>query len=198
MTNEVIAVLSQFATYSPLDRCDFAVEVLQELGLQPDCLLSALSIDDADIRTLAMEVLAELEPAESTLPAVIYTLDDSDRLVRLAALKPLVRFGIKAVPAIPILEGWLESDDRFDRLLAADAICQIDISQVPRVLPVLIEGLTHGHVMDKSQAAYSIGHLGKTGTPALEALRDLMWDECVERATSRRFRNLQNHRRSKS
>ena len=81
MTNEAITVLEQFATYSPLDRCDFAVEVLQELGLQPDDLLSALSIDDADIRALAMEVLAELEPAEATLPAVIYSLDDLSRII---------------------------------------------------------------------------------------------------------------------
>ena len=47
------------------------------------------------------------------------------------------------------------------------------------MLPVIIEGLIDGHVMDKSHAAYAIGQLGEAGSPALEALESLMWDECV-------------------
>ncbi|TWU34852.1 hypothetical protein Poly41_39950 [Novipirellula artificiosorum] len=74
MKKEAITILSQFVTYSSLDRTEYAVEVLQERGLnQPTCLLSALSIDDADIRVLALDALAELEPDEATLPAVNVT-----------------------------------------------------------------------------------------------------------------------------
>jgi HEAT repeat protein len=180
MDNEVIAILSQYSAYSPLERCDEAVAVLQERGLnQPACLLSALAVDDAEVRGLALEVLAELEPAEVTLPAVIYSLDDSDRLVRLGALKPLVRFGKKAITAIPVVERWLGSDDRFERLLAANAICRIDSSQTPRMLPVFIEGLENGCPSDKSLSADIIGHLGEAGAPAMRELEALLWDECA-------------------
>ena len=58
-----------------------------------------------------------------------------------------------------------------------------------RVVPVLLEGLRSEHSLDRSnaaygigdlgEAAYAIGHLGETGSPALEALENLMWDECV-------------------
>ena len=59
---------------------------------------------------LVSMILSELDPIEASLPVLIDALEDPDRIVRIAAVDPVARFGKKAHAAIPILEKWLEDE----------------------------------------------------------------------------------------
>jgi hypothetical protein len=46
-------------------------------------------------------------------------------------------------------------------------------------MPVLADGLKSEHSIDRANAAYAIGGLGKAGSEALSLLEELLKDECV-------------------
>lgn len=177
---EVITALRRYEDYWTSERLHQSIVLLQSNGIRtiPDALV-ALSHDDADVRLLVVEILRESDPIDASLPALINALEDPDRIVRIAAVEPVARFGAKANAAVPILEGWLDDDQEYVRIAAAIAIAKIDPTKIPDVMPVLLEGLRSEHYLDRADAAYAIGELGEAGLEALPLLEHLLVDDCA-------------------
>jgi HEAT repeat protein len=117
------------------------------------------------------------DEAEEALPAMIRSLEDSDRRVRIAVVYAVVNFGKRAVAAIPILESWLPSDDEFSVVAAAAAIIQIDPSRADDVLPILVHTLKSDDYGIRCHAAWSTGQLGQVARNAVPALRQIRGEE---------------------
>ena len=137
-------------------------------------LIAALSHADPDIRLLVIEILAELDPLEATLPALVKALEDPDRIVRIAAVEPVARFGKKAEAAVPILERWLEDEKEYVRIAAARAIVLIDPNKIPEIMPVLLDGLKSEDHLDQLNAVAALGDLGEAGSEALPMLGKML------------------------
>ena len=110
----LLAALRQHSRLPWPQRVQAVMEILPPNSVP--ILIEALSDADADLRLLAVEVLAEMEPDETALPALVNALDDPDRLVRIAAVGPVVRFGGKAKSALTSLERWLADEQECFRL----------------------------------------------------------------------------------
>ena len=139
-------------------------------------LIAALADTDPNIRLLVIEILAELDPIDASLPALIDALEDSDRIVRIAAVEPVVRFREKAGAAVPILESWLTDEREYVQIAAARAIGKIDPEQIHKIMPVLIEGLKSEVHLDQLNAAAALGDLGETGSEAIPMLGKMLND----------------------
>ena len=142
-------------------------------------LIAALADSDPNLRLMAVEILAELDPIDASLPALITALEDPDRIVRIAAVEPVVRFREKACVAIPILESWLTDEREYVRIAAARAIGMIDANKIPEITPVLLDGLKSETSIDRANAAFAIGDLGEADSEALPLLEELLKDECA-------------------
>ncbi len=179
-STEVLSILRRYSDLLSPERVDRSITALKELGLleSPD-LITALSDSNPNLRLLAVEIPSELDPIEASLPALINALKDPDRIVRIAAVEPVARFGKKAHAAIPILEKWLDDKQGYIRLAAAAAIYRIDPGTISKMLPVLIRGLESGVSLDQSFAADALGNLGEAGTPALSVLEGLLDGDCA-------------------
>jgi HEAT repeat protein len=174
---ELLTKLRQQATQPYPERMQAALAVLRPNPLP--ILVEALADADPDLRLLAVEVLAELEPDEEALPALVAALDDPDRLVRIATVEQLVRFGTKAKAVLPALERWLTDEDERFRISAAAAISKIDPDQIDRMLPVLLAGLDSENSFWRGVAAEALGDLGEATAAALPQLRTLLQDDCA-------------------
>ena len=175
--HEVLTTIRQHATQPYPERMQAALAVFSPNPIP--ILVEALADNDPDLRLLAVEVLAELEPDEKTLSALIAALDDPDRLVRIAAVEQVARFGPKAKAALPALERWLTDEDEPFPISAAAAIAKIDPDQIDRVLPVLVAGLDSKNSLWRGMAAEAIGDLGGLAAVALPKLKKLLQGDCA-------------------
>ena len=177
---DVIAALRRYEDLWTPERFHESIALLQANGILtiPD-LLAALADDDANLRLLVIEILRELNPIEATLPALVTALDDRDRIVRIAAVEPVARFGKKAIAAVPILEGWRENNLDYVRIAAARAIGLIDATKIPEVMPVLITGLESRTSLDRLNAVDALGDLGEAGSEAIPLLGKMLTDRNV-------------------
>ncbi len=163
-STEVLSILRRYSDLMSPERVDRSITALKELGLleSPD-LITALSDSNPNLRLLAVEILSELDPIDASLPALIKSLEDSDRIIRIAAVEPVARFGKKAHAAIPILEKWLDDEREYVRIAGAAAIGKIDAMKIHEVLPVLVAGLKSVHRLDRLTVAEAIRDLGHGG-----------------------------------
>ena len=177
MDTEVITALRRFEDHWTSERLHESIALLQTNGILtiPD-LLIALSDPDPNIQLLVIEILAELDPIDASLPALTNALEDPDRIVRIAAVEPVTRFGKKAIAAVPILEGWFDDEKEYVRIAAARAIGQIDPNKIPEVMPVLIDGLGSSIHLDQLDAAAALGDFGEAGSGALPMLGKMLTD----------------------
>jgi len=176
---EILSTLRHSANQPWPERVQAALAVILPSGNPVPVLVEALADTAADLRLLAVEVLAEPEPDERTLPAFVATLEDCDRLVRIAAVEQVVRFGPKAKSALPALEKWLTDEDERFRLSAAAAIVKIDPERIDGMLPVLVAGLDSMNPLWRGMAAESLGDLGKAAAAAVPKLEKTLQDECA-------------------
>jgi len=178
MTDETtISVLRRHVGLLDPPRIQKSITELQPLGPEKiDGLIAALSHTDPDLRLLAIEILTELDPIEASLPALVSALEDPDRIVRIASVEPVARFGKKACAAIPILESWLGDEWEYVRIAAAVAIGKIDPRKIPEVMPVLLDGLKSEVHLDQLNAVAALGDLGETGSEALPMLGKMLND----------------------
>ncbi|MCA8994780.1 MAG: HEAT repeat domain-containing protein [Planctomycetaceae bacterium] len=86
-----------------------------------DGLIWGLQHSNIDLKLLALQLLQEnFDDAKRALPAVRALItDDEDRLVRVTAINTLNVMGDSSCDLIPLLSPRLESDDDFERFLAA-------------------------------------------------------------------------------
>ena len=171
--------LRQHATQPYPERVQAALAALLPIGNSVSLLVEALADADPDLRLLAVEVLADLESDEKALPALIAALDDPDRLVRIATVKQVARFGTKAIAALPALEMWLGDEDERFRLSAAAAISKIDPDQIEKMLPVLLAGLDSENSLWRGMSAEAIGDLGEVAAAAIPNLKKLLQVDCA-------------------
>ena len=172
---DAIAALRRFEDHWTYERLHQSIALLQTNGIRtiPDALV-ALAHDDADVRLLVIDILRELDLIDASLPALIRALDDRDRIVRIAAVEPVARFGAQAIAAIPILETWLEDEKEYVRIAAARAIGLIDPGKIPEVMPVLIDGLGSRVHLDQLEAVAALGDLWEAGSEALPTLGEML------------------------
>ena len=140
-------------------------------------LIAALADSDPNIQLLVIEILWELDPIEASLTALINALEDPDRIVRIAVVELVARFGKKACDAVPVLETWLEDEKEYVRIAAARAIGLIEPDKSPEVMPVLINGLGSSIHLDQLNAADALGDLGEAGSGALPLLGKMLISE---------------------
>jgi len=110
---EVITVLQRYEDHWTSERLHESIALLQTNGILtiPD-LLTALADTDPNIRLLVIEILFELAPLEASLPTLIKALEDPDRIIRIAAVEPVARFGKGAIEAGPILVVAVRREER--------------------------------------------------------------------------------------
>ncbi len=175
-TTTLISVLRHHLWLWSPEREQKTISQLQALGLlKSSSLINALSNEDPNIRLFTIDILSELDPIQSSLPALINALKDPDRIVRISAVEPVARFGREAKAAIPVLETWLDDDKIHVGIAAAVAIGMIDPQKISEVLPVLINGLESRG--DRTNAAFGIGELGEMASEALPLLENLLADD---------------------
>jgi HEAT repeat protein len=175
----ILSTLRQLTIQPWPERAQAALAVLSPTGDLVLVLVQALDDDDPDLRLLAVEVLAQLEPDERTLPALVAALEHPDRLVRIAAVEQVVRFGTKAKSALPSLEKWLADEDERFRLSAVAAISKIDPEQIDRMLPVLVAGLDSMNPLWRGMAVEAIGDLGEAAAAAVPKVEKMLRDDCA-------------------
>lgn len=173
-----ISVLRRFVDLPSLHRVHDSIAALHPLDQEKvHGLIAALDDDDPNLRLLVIEILAELDPIDASLPALVKALEDPDRIVRIAAIEPVARFGKKACAAIPILEEWLEDEQEYVRIAAAAAIGKIDPQEVPEIMPVLTTGLKSEIHLDQLNAVAALGDLGEAGSEAIPMLARMLTDK---------------------
>ena len=91
---EVITALRRYEDHWTPERLHESIALLQTNRILtiPDAL-AALADDDSSVQLLVIEILRELDPIEASLPPLIDALEDPDRLVRIASVEPVARFG---------------------------------------------------------------------------------------------------------
>jgi len=172
-----ISTLRHFVDLPSPQRIQKSITELQPLGPETIYgLIAALADTDSNIRLLVIEILAELDPLEATLPTLIKALEDPDRIVRIAAVDPVVRFREKAGAAVPILESWLGDEREYVLIAAAIAIAKIDPTKIPEIMPVLLDGLKSEDHLDQLNAVAALGDLREAGSDAIPMLGEMLAD----------------------
>ena len=108
-----------------------------------------------------------------TVAALIEQLQSSDRLKRVSAAEQLAEFEGRARDAIPILELWIGSEDRYSHVTALGAMIWIDQSKADALIPLLIEALEFDG-LEQWHAILQLQSLGKMALPAVQALKRLL------------------------
>ncbi len=169
---KAINILRHYAHQTHPERADDALAVLSTISddIIP-VLLEGVTDQDRYVRILVLEMLDAVPPDDRALPAIINALGDPDRTVRVCAIGPLVRFGVRARHAVPALRKWLDiPDDDWIVTVAAWAIARIAPEQVEEMVDVLIGNIEKC----PPSAVERIGDLGPAGIGALPVLLDLL------------------------
>lgn len=157
---EVISILRRYVGLLDPPRIQKSITALQPLDQEKiHGVIAALGDDDPNLRLLVIEILSELDPIPASLPALVKALEDPDRIIRIAAVEPVARFGKKAEAAVPTLETWLEDEREYVRIAAARAIGLIDAAKIPEIMPVLLDGRESTVSLDRLTAADAIRDL---------------------------------------
>ncbi len=170
-----IDILRQHAHQTHPERADDALAVLSTTSddIIP-VLLEGVTDQDRYVRILALEMLDAVPPDDRALPAIINALADPDRTVRVCAIGPLVRFGVRARHAVPVLRKWLDiPDDDWIVIVATGAIARVDPGQTDEMVDVLIANIGNC----PTSSVEKIGDLGPSGIGALPILLDLLHHE---------------------
>lgn len=183
LSNDLLPHLRRFAKL-PWPQCvEGAMPVLSPLGDFIPLLVEALEGGDPDMRLLAIDLLAEVESDQRSLPALVAALDDPDEIVRIYAVEPVLRFGTTARAALPALRSWLSGEastpsrQEWFRLTAAAALVRIDPDQIQEMLPMLVEALESQNPLCHVVAAEALGDIGKAAAVALPRLEELAQEE---------------------
>lgn len=125
-----------------------------------------------EARRQLLDALVHIGPQpQSRMPTLVDTLKDALPAVRMSAAEALKEMGPTAREAIPALTAVALYDPVLRvRVEAARAIWHID-PRLPRVLPVLIEGLSDSDEMTRWIAADCLGEIGMEAEEAIPALR---------------------------
>jgi HEAT repeat protein len=125
-----------------------------------------------EARRQLLDALVHIGPQpHSRLPALVDTLKDAMPAVRMSAAEALGEMGAAGRDAIPALTAVSLYDPILRvRVEAARAIWHID-PRLPRVLPVLIDGLSDSDEMTRWIAADCLGEIGMEAEEAIPALR---------------------------
>ena len=177
--NHIIELLRTFSQSGNLVRVFDAQQALQPFGDETvSAMVEALKDPDADLRIFALKILVHFEGnTEPALPAMISALEDLHRIVRICALEPVVAFGEKAMDAVPILEKWIGSNDKFSHVSAIGHILMIDPTKADELIPVLVESLGNDDCVIQCQTAWLLGQLGELAVEAVPALKRMLDDE---------------------
>lgn len=123
------------------------------------------------VRSQAAEALGKIDPKpELAVPALIEALDDSDELVRRAAITALGTLGARARDAVPKLQAITEyPPTEWEHIKAAWAWARI--SQDDRApTGILIQVLETGSDSRRDEAARALGELGSQASTAVPGL----------------------------
>jgi HEAT repeat protein len=135
----------------------------------------ALQDTDEEVRTAALEALAEILPqTKSRLSASVEALQDELAVVRFNAAMALADLGAEARPAIPaLIHAHLWDQDAAVRVEAAVALWKIDRRDALAV-PGLIKGLQHQNEFIRWIAADCLREMGPYARDAVPALREAL------------------------
>lgn len=165
-------------------------------------LMSELGNDDQETIRWA---IYRFDPAVS-LPVLQRYLQESERMLQLAAMRTLKTLGHKARPAIPALEQQLKTLDEQIGLAAADALLSVDVHNVPAIvyrmhhgetgertgaywmlpreepnaqkaMPEIMRGLDDGDPEIRRAAVEGLAKYGAAARSALTALTNLLSDQ---------------------
>ena len=162
-------------------------------------IIEALKNQDANIRSNAVDVLAEIGLADETaIPSIIEALKNQDANVRSNAVNVLAEIGLAAKAAVPAIEEALKDQDVNVRSNASNALVKIRMSiianeknikheqevEVLRLIKVLkgdnynddqfLQGVRY---KDHYMAAEMLGNIGPNAKAAIPALREALKDE---------------------
>lgn len=184
---EAIAILRRCVDQPSPQRVHNSIAAIQPLDDKKiRGLIAALNDDDASLRLLVVEILSELDPIDSSLPALIHSLEDPDRIIRIAAvdvhldqLNAAAALGdLREVgaEAIPMLGKILTDKDAVTRSEAASAISKITGDPTVEIT-VVVALLRADDWLDRYVAAEHLGCLGGVAAPALPHLHRTLADE---------------------
>ena len=105
----------------------------------------------------------------------------------------MAAFGAKAMDAVPILEKWIGSEDKFSHVSAVGHILMIDPSKADELIPVLVESLDSDDIMIQRHAAWLLGELGELAVEAVPALKRMVADSSVRRVASEALEEIMDN-----
>jgi hypothetical protein len=111
-----------------VDRAFAAIRDNGEFAI--DGLIWALHQDDVNLKLLALQLFQEhYADATRALPAVRFCIRGEDRLVRVTAINTCGVMNDTSEELIPLLTHKLESEDDFERIVAAGSLLRISCSE---------------------------------------------------------------------
>ena len=132
-----------------------------------EAIRAALNDDDARVRQVAIDTLADVED-KGAAPFIAALLDDENTKVRGEAIDALSRLGAK--DSASSIAGLLADEQDWVREKAADALGKL---RTPDVMPQLVAALQDPHEDVRGQAISSLGEIGaKDAQPHLRQLYD--------------------------
>ncbi len=93
--------------------------------------------------------------AALAVAALMDSLHDQKQQVRVSAGKSLGRIGEPAKDAIPILVGWLDSDDRWDRAGAAEGLGEFG-ALAAQAIPALEDQRKHEDIVVRTAVSKAL------------------------------------------
>lgn len=138
-------------------------------------LVEQLGDEDASVRDNAVKALGGI--GELAVPVLIQALSDDNPFVRLEATRVLGGIGKPAEHAVPALEKLLRDENVTIRIMAADALCNIDNSRGDTVIPVLMQALGDEDIVIRHDAVSALARIGANTEAAVPALIVAFEDE---------------------
>jgi HEAT repeat protein len=128
--------------------------------------------DSLNLKSAAIIALGNIHTRpDIAVPALLETLTNNDRIIRIVSAKALGRFGNAATSAVPALVQCLknESPDKSVTSTAIDALGNIH-ARPDIAVPALVETLTNNDWIIRSMGARALGQFGNAATSAVPAL----------------------------
>ena len=163
-----------------------AARVIERLGTDAaevvPQIVDALRGAEGEFRKALQMAIAEIgSEAAAATPPLIQSLDSDVESVRTTAMLALGKIGTAAEQSVDALQQTMQSSqDDFERFGAAWALVRVapnDEQIIQSALPVLVHGLQFPDQMVQTEAASTLGKLGRSAASAVQPLAELANDE---------------------
>lgn len=173
---ELIAILEDRKA-KVLDRMNAAQNLcrMRPIPDEAPSLLVRSALFNIKMEPVHSHVQEALKETGQLVPALVETLTDPRRWVRVKAAHALGKTGDAAAPGVPVLAQALNDRESEVRLSAADALLKLRKAAISAV-PALIQSLKDPNGAVRSCTALALGRLGHAAAPAVPGLVEALND----------------------